>query len=77
VSVIELSTGSASRLRIRDYQREAVEAIEACAGRGLRRLLVTIATGGGKTIIFSEVVRRRGGRALVLAHRGVEARRIQ
>ena len=41
----------------------------AAADRGIRRPLVALPTGAGKTIVFAEVIRRRGGRALVLAHR--------
>src|SRR5207302_7779674 len=56
-------------LPLRDYQIEAIEAIEAAAGRGVRRPLVALPTGAGKTVVFSELIRRRGGRALVIAHR--------
>lgn len=57
------------RLDLRPYQREALHAIEAAEARGIRRVAVALPTGAGKTIIFAELVRRRGGRALVLAHR--------
>ena len=58
---------------LRPYQREAVEAIEGEWGLGRRRTLLVLPTGCGKTLVFSEVTRRaveRGGRVLVLAHRG-------
>ena len=35
----------------------------------MRRPLVSLPTGAGKTVLFAEILRRRGGRALVLAHR--------
>lgn len=38
-------------------------------GRGHRRQLVTLPTGTGKTVVFSELIRRLGPPALVLAHR--------
>ena len=59
---------------LRDYQVEAVEAIEREHGeKGLRSTLIVLATGLGKTTIFCEWARRRharhGGRVLVIAHR--------
>ncbi|MBM4113678.1 MAG: DEAD/DEAH box helicase [Phycisphaerae bacterium] len=54
---------------LRDYQLAAVAAIEAACQRGVRRQLLALPTGTGKTCTFVEVIRRRGGRALVLAHR--------
>lgn len=59
-------------ITLRDYQQEAIEAIESAYHRDVKNQLLAIATGGGKTVIFAEVVQRRaklGGRALVLAHR--------
>lgn len=51
------------------FQAEAVAAVLAAIAAGDRRLLLTWATGLGKTVAFSHVVDRRPGRALVLAHR--------
>ena len=61
-------------VQLRDYQVEAVEAIEREHGeKGFRSTLIVLATGLGKTTIFCEWARRRharhGGRVLVLAHR--------
>lgn len=56
-------------MQLRDYQSEAVEAVENAAERGVRRPLVALPTGTGKTVVFSELIRRRGGRAIVIAHR--------
>src|SRR5436309_6964077 len=53
----------------RPYQHEAVAAILAAAARGVQRPLLVLPTGTGKTIIFALLVQRRGGRALILAHR--------
>jgi len=59
-------------MELRDYQQEAIEAIFAAYERGVRRQLVAMATGAGKTVVFASLVNRRlvsGRRALVLAHR--------
>src|SRR5439155_345515 len=51
------------------YRHEAVAALLAAAARGVQRPLLVLPTGTGKTIIFALLVQRRGGRALILAHR--------
>jgi ATP-dependent helicase IRC3 len=58
-----------SSIALRGYQREALTAIEEAAARGVRRQLVVLPTGTGKTVVFAEWIRRRGGRALILVHR--------
>lgn len=60
-------------MQLRPYQNEAVAAVEATFARGLRSTLIVLATGLGKTIVFSHLAARevrRGGRVLILAHRG-------
>jgi superfamily II DNA or RNA helicase len=54
---------------LRPYQREAVEAVLAARRSGVRRLLVSLPTGAGKTVIFSELARLARRQVLVLAHR--------
>ena len=54
---------------LRDYQIDALDAVEARDAAGIHRQLIAVPTGCGKTIIFGEVIRRRPGRALVLAYR--------
>jgi superfamily II DNA or RNA helicase len=62
-------------MRMRDYQREAVEAVLNGPAQGESDCpLVVLPTGCGKTVVFSEVIRRvvaakPGGRAMVVAHR--------
>ena len=56
-------------LELRPYQTEAIAAIEDAGRRGVRRPLLGLPTGTGKTVIFAALIRRRGGSALVLAHR--------
>ena len=57
---------------LRDYQRAAVEAVERELST-VRSTLIVMPTGTGKTIVFSELIRRWNasgrGRVLVLAHR--------
>lgn len=59
---------------LRPYQEQAVEAIEdEWFSKGNARTLIVLATGTGKTICMSEISKRevmRGGRVLMLAHRG-------
>lgn len=57
------------RITLRPYQVEAVEAVIAARRRGVRRMLVSLPTGSGKTVIFSELIRRAKRDVLVLAHR--------
>lgn len=57
------------KIALRDYQEEALAAIEDAYLRGVQRMVVALPTGGGKTIVFASDIERRGGRALVLAHR--------
>ena len=54
---------------LRGYQREAVEAVIAARRRGVRRMVVCLPTGAGKTVIFSHLARLATRQVLVLAHR--------
>lgn len=56
-------------LQLRPYQTACLDAIEKELAAGVSRQLVVKATGLGKTITFCELIKRRGGRALILAHR--------
>lgn len=60
---------SSAPLSLRPYQREAVAAVIAARKSGLRRLLVCLPTGAGKTVIFSQLARLAKKSVLVLAHR--------
>jgi superfamily II DNA or RNA helicase len=64
-----MPTATTERLTLRDYQTEALDRIDAAAARGCRAQLGVAATGLGKTIIFTSLARRIGGRTLILAHR--------
>jgi superfamily II DNA or RNA helicase len=59
-------------LSLRPYQEEALTAIVAAQARGVRRPLIVLPTGGGKTVVFCHLARRLGVRTLILAHRKEE-----
>lgn len=53
-------------LPLREYQREAIDAINASPAT---RNLVALPTGTGKTVVFSHWLAEREGRSIVLLHR--------
>lgn len=60
-------------MQLRPYQNEAKEAVWKEWGKGIKKTLLVLVTGGGKTIIFSKITEdcvRNGERVLILAHRG-------
>jgi len=66
---ISTSTSTSTALTLRPYQQEAITAVERALGRGVSRPMIVLPTGTGKTACFSALIARRGGSALVLAHR--------
>src|SRR5450755_299919 len=54
---------------LRPYQREAIDAVLAERRNGVRRMVVCLPTGAGKTVIFSELAQLARRQVLVLAHR--------
>ena len=69
MSALAFEAPSSPAIRLRPYQSQAIDAIGEALGRGVRRQLVVLPTGGGKTVVFAHLVGKRQGRALVLAHR--------
>ncbi|MEL3956901.1 DEAD/DEAH box helicase family protein [Caldifermentibacillus hisashii] len=60
-------------MELRDYQQDARESIQAEWDKGIKKTLLVLPTGTGKTIVFSKVIEdrvKKGERVLVLAHRG-------
>ena len=53
-------------MRLRLYQKQAIEALKASSA--MRKLLV-LPTGAGKTVVFSHYIREKGVKTLVVAHR--------
>lgn len=67
----EIPIARASNFMLRDYQGACLAAIDEAFRNGLCRILAVLATGAGKTIIFSkvcELIVNAGGRVLILAH---------
>ena len=56
-------------MQLRPYQQEAVEAVIAARHAGVRRMVLALPTGAGKTVICAELIRRARHPVLVLAHR--------
>lgn len=54
---------------LRPYQRAAVDAVLAARREGVRRMLVCLPTGAGKTVVFSALARLARRQVIVLAHR--------
>jgi ATP-dependent helicase IRC3 len=59
----------ATPISLRLYQDESILAIDAAERRGVRRVLISLPTGTGKTIVFAMLIARRRGRSLILVHR--------
>lgn len=60
--IFDQSERTYRNLTPRDYQKEAIDSVPE---KG--RVLLVLATGLGKTVIFSQI--RRYGRTLILSHR--------
>lgn len=60
-------------ISLRPYQERAIERVVSLFSSGVRRVLLVLPTGGGKTVIASEIIRRalvdHQRRAIFLAHR--------
>lgn len=54
---------------LRPYQRDAIDAVIASRKSGVRRMVVCLPTGAGKTVIFSHLAKLARRQVLVLAHR--------
>jgi ATP-dependent helicase IRC3 len=61
--------GAPMALALRPYQRDAIAAVLAARRAGVRRMVICLPTGAGKTVIFAELARMAKRTVLVLAHR--------
>ena len=60
-------------MKLRPYQQQAKDAIFSEWENGIKKTLLVLPTGCGKTIVFAKVAEecvKRGSRVLILAHRG-------
>lgn len=60
-------------MELRPYQQEAKDAIFSAWRNGIKKTLLVLPTGCGKTIVFAKVAEecvKEGSRVLILAHRG-------
>ena len=60
-------------MELRPYQQQAKDAIFSEWGNGIKKTLLVLPTGCGKTIVFAKVAEecvKGGSRVLILAHRG-------
>lgn len=62
-------------MKLRDYQQPVVDQLYDAWWR-VRSVLVVIATGGGKTVVFCHVVAKHDGYAVVVVHRKEILRQI-
>ncbi len=59
-------------ITLRHYQQEAINNIRQAYQDGSQGVFLVLPTGGGKTIVFSEILKRaseKGTKAVILAHR--------
>lgn len=67
-------------LHLRDYQREAIDAVFKAWSDGMQRPAIVLPTGAGKTVVFASLIKEwrheatyedfpHGSRVIVLAHR--------
>ena len=60
-------------MELRPYQQEAKESIFNEWNKGVKKTLLVLPTGCGKTIVFAKVTEdcvSQGDRVLIMAHRG-------
>lgn len=60
-------------MMLRPYQEEARRSVKDAWLSGIKRTLLVLPTGTGKTIVFAKITEdcvRKGKRVLILAHRG-------
>ena len=55
------------KFELRNYQQDCITAVEADWSEGERSVIAVLATGAGKTLIASEIMRRAQGNCLFLA----------
>ncbi|RMD43690.1 hypothetical protein DV735_g1406, partial [Chaetothyriales sp. CBS 134920] len=70
-----LATASEPAIKLRPYQEECIQAVLSCLSQGHKRLGISLATGSGKTIIFTQLIDRlkapnsHATQTLIIVHR--------
>ncbi|KAL6231916.1 hypothetical protein BDW75DRAFT_30570 [Aspergillus navahoensis] len=65
----------APAIKLRDYQEECIKSVLDHVAQGHKRLGISLATGAGKTVIFTQLIGRipprniLGGKTLIVVHR--------
>lgn len=68
-AMLPSATSAGQILPLRDYQQQAIDAVFEARGRGVKRQLLSLATGAGKTVIAAHLVRQLGMRTVFMVHR--------
>lgn len=58
-----------ARLKLRDFQQEALKAVQDTFKKGVSNQLIVLPTGTDKTILMAAIARKYDKRVLLLAHR--------
>ncbi|KAJ5918645.1 ATP-dependent helicase IRC3 [Penicillium verhagenii] len=67
--------GEVSSIVLRDYQEESIQSVLKYLGEGHRRLGISLATGAGKTVIFTQLIDRvpphdaKATKTMIIVHR--------
>jgi superfamily II DNA or RNA helicase len=56
-------------MELRYYQKNAVDEIYSLWSQGHQNILLQLATGGGKTVVFSHILANHRGNSIAIAHR--------
>jgi superfamily II DNA or RNA helicase len=56
-------------MKLRPYQQELKDKVYAAWASGARNVLLVLPTGGGKTVILSEIIKEHSGASSTVAHR--------
>lgn len=56
-------------VHLRDYQKKSITDIYAAWASGAKNVLFQLATGGGKTVIFCDIIKNHAGYSMCIAHR--------